>query len=80
MTFSVTAGATQIKQKTLPVPLEPCSLKVSVSEGNEAVYDSGAHICETLDFLGVDQVPHCPSSAVFSDVSVRVFFIVGHTP
>lgn len=59
MTFSVTAGATQIKQKTLPVPLEPCSLKVSVSEGNEAVYDSGAHICETLDFLGVDLV-HTP--------------------
>lgn len=47
MTFSVTAGATQIKQKTLPVPLEPCSLKVSVSEGSEAVYDSGAHVGET---------------------------------
>lgn len=35
------AGAEQIKQNTL----EPCSRKVSVSEGNETVDDTRAHTC-----------------------------------
>lgn len=62
--FCVTFLVAQVElhrvSRTLPVPLETCSFKVSVSEGN------GAHTCGTLDFLGVDQVLHCLSSVVLS--------------
>lgn len=31
---------------------------VSIAEGNEALWDPGAHTCGTLDFLGIDLVLH----------------------
>lgn len=60
MTFSVAQVELPRASRILPVPLGTCSFKVSVSEGN------GTHTCGTLDFLGVDQIPHCPSSVVLS--------------